>query len=94
MTTTENLLDGYSIHELAACLFGSAHRIMLDEDSETYSARRALETARRTVYKADQRIDLALDEAQRLVAKMGGLSSLEVILAGEAIMTDRARRLR
>jgi len=90
MTTTENLLGGYSIHELAALLFGSAHRIMLDESSETYSASRALDAARK-IYKLDQRIDLALSEAQYLVAKMGKLSSLEVIIAGEAIMTDRAR---
>jgi hypothetical protein len=93
MTTTQNdLFDGYSIFELAGNLFASARRLMMKENEETYSAARALRAVRKDVYRPDQRIDLALDEALRLTERLGSLSSLDVLVAGEAIMNDRAVR--
>jgi hypothetical protein len=90
--TDPDLLDGYQTMELAACLFAAARRLMMTESEETYSASRALEAVRKDVFRPSPEFDDALVEALRLVNLLGKLPSLDVLVAGEAIMTDRAYR--
>lgn len=89
-----NVLDGYSTNELAVLILGSARRwLTSDENPDTMSARRSIESVFRQFYAADERTLEAKDEAQRLVEVISGarLDSLEVLIAAEAIMTERSK---